>query len=156
MSFRETYGQRTELVEPSERVLRGLLGAAGAALAVGLVVAGLMASTSVFISVLSLGIPYGMALAYELAAGRRPRRGLGPFVLVAALGVYAVLLAAVATDAWALYDQGVAAGPEVLTRADLVREQVLTLDTFEGSALIWGVCGVIGLGLTIWGAVRES
>lgn len=150
----EPTGAAVDATEPKERVLLGLLASllpilAGVAITVAIWRAGYIAAITSFV------IAIGAAYIYRAAAGRPPRKGLAPLVVLIVLGVVLSFFAVVASDLWDIYDNAIEAGFEAeVSKATFIREGLTdqeVLREYGKDMAMFAVFAVLGIG----GVVRS-
>lgn len=140
-------GQRCAPAEaqPQERVWRGLLASLVAVLA-GIVLTVVIWRLGYVAALTSLVIAAGAVYLYSWAAGAPPRKGLGPLIVVVALGVVASDLA----EAYDEFDLG-AAG---ISKLDFVTDNLFhaeVLREYGKDAAMFAVFAVLG----VFGTLRR-
>ena len=141
-------------VPPSERVALGLLAALGAVLG-GVVLTVVIWRAGFIASITSFAIAIGAAWLYTVAAGRPPKRGLIPLIVLILVGVTASFFAVVASDLMEVYDDAVASGlVPTIGKSEFVRRGLTdgdVLSEYGKDMAMFGLFAVLG----IFGTVRR-
>ncbi|MDO9454703.1 hypothetical protein [Nocardioides sp.] len=144
----------TDTVQPTERVGLGLLAALGAVVG-GVALTVVIWRLGYVAAISSLVIAFGAAYLYEKAAGRSPRKGLVPLLVLIVVGVAIAFFAIVASDAWDVYDTLGITDPSrltfvrmALTEPDVLKEYGKDLALFG----VFAVLGIIGVGRRLFAA----
>lgn len=145
------------VLEPQERVGLGLL-AASAAVIGGVALTVVIWRAGYIAAITSLVIAFGAAYLYEMAAGRSPRKGLVPLLVLIVVGVVVSFFSIVASDAWDAYDEiGVQAATgmgrfEFIRRAMVEPEILQEYGKDTALFIVLAIVGIIGVGRRMFGA----